>query len=84
MSLNLYGNDINLLVKLLEEKLYIREKWVSKKEGLLLYDGKVEAAVKHFQKDAGGSMRATHRKGAFRNSTSCTLRQIRACPSPCR
>lgn len=55
MSLNLYGNDINLLVKLLEEKFYIRAKWVSKKEGLLLYDDKVEEAVKHFQKDAGVS-----------------------------
>ena len=55
MSLNLFGNDINLLVKLLEEKLYIREKWVSKKEGLFLYDSQVESAVKHFQKDAGVS-----------------------------
>ena len=55
MSLNLYGNDINLLVKLLEENFYIRAKWVSKKEGLLLYDSKVEVAVKHFQKDAGVS-----------------------------
>jgi len=55
MSLNLFGNDISLLVKLLEDKLYIREKWVSKKDGLLLYDSKVEEAVKHFQKDAGVS-----------------------------
>lgn len=48
----LYGNDINTLVKLLAEKLYIRESWVSKKDGYMIYDSKVEEAVKHFQKDA--------------------------------
>lgn len=48
----LYGNDINKLVKLLAEKLYIRENWVSKKDGYMIYDSKVEEAVKHFQKDA--------------------------------
>ena len=53
MSLNLFGNDINKLVKLLAEKLYIRESWVSVKDGFMLYDSKVEDAVKHFQKDAG-------------------------------
>lgn len=53
MSLNLYGNDINELVKLLAEKLYIRDSWVSKMDGFMLYDSAVEEAVKHFQKDAG-------------------------------
>ena len=53
MSLNLYGNDISKLVQLLVEKLYLRDSWVSKKEGFMLYDSVVEGAVKHFQKDAG-------------------------------
>lgn len=53
LSLNLYGNDVNKLVKLLAEKLYIRESWVSERDGFMLYDSTVEEAVKHFQKDAG-------------------------------
>jgi murein L,D-transpeptidase YcbB/YkuD len=53
MSLNIWGNDINKLVQLLEEKLYIRKSWVSKKDGFMLYDSKVEEAVKHYQRDAG-------------------------------
>lgn len=53
MSLKVYGSDINKLVKLLAEKLYIRESWVSTKDGFMMYDSKVEDAVKHFQKDAG-------------------------------
>ena len=33
--------------------IYIRKSWVSKKDGFMLYDSKVEEAVKHYQRDAG-------------------------------
>lgn len=50
--IGLYGNDVNQLVNLLQEKYYLRSDFSATQSGYSLFDDEVEEAVKQFQKDA--------------------------------
>lgn len=47
-----YGNDVNQLVAILQEKYYLRMDFSAKQSDYYLFDEEVESAVKQFQKDA--------------------------------
>lgn len=46
------GDDVKELTTLLVSKGYMRQSWISSKNGEYTYDDSVEAAIRHFQKDA--------------------------------
>lgn len=49
----IYGADVSSVATLLVDALYISRKDITFKDGYAVYDGKISAAVMHFQKDAG-------------------------------
>lgn len=48
----LYGHDMEALIKLLEDNLYIRKGSAKKQNGYLLFDNNIKKAVSQFQTDA--------------------------------
>lgn len=48
-----YGSDVDALTTLLVSKKYMRSSWTTTQNGYSVYNPRVVAAVKHFQKDAG-------------------------------
>lgn len=53
LSQGVYGNDVSELTALLVAANYLRGSWVSTQKGYSVYDARVVAAVRRFQKDAG-------------------------------
>lgn len=49
----LYGNDVSKLTSLLVSKKYMNSSWITMQNGYPVYNARVVAAVKRFQKDAG-------------------------------
>lgn len=49
----LYGNDVSKLTSLLVSKNYMNSSWITMQNGYPVYNARVVAAVKRFQKDAG-------------------------------
>lgn len=49
----LYGNDVSKLTSLLVAKNYMNSSWITMQNGYPVYNARVVAAVKRFQKDAG-------------------------------
>lgn len=49
----LYGNDVSKLTSLLVSKNYMNSSWITMQHGYPVYNARVVAAVKRFQKDAG-------------------------------
>lgn len=49
----LYGNDVSKLTTLLVSKNYMNSSWITMQNGYPVYNARVVAAVKRFQKDAG-------------------------------
>lgn len=53
LKLGVYGNDVSKLTSLLVSKNYMKSSWITMHNGYPVYNARVVAAVKHFQKDAG-------------------------------
>lgn len=64
----LYGNDVSKLTSLLVSKNYMNSSWITMQNGYPVYNARVVAAVKRFQKDAGKSQ-----DGVMTSSLAATL-----------